>query len=671
MKKIKLLIVTREKQHDMRYGISKSLTPVIRSLAEKNIESLYLSRENLTEKNERIIYYFHRILTKCLSILPKRWVRVNLSVLIQAVLERFNMGRVAAKVARERQFTHVHCHDPLIAAGFQFFNRKKNPFSQRSLVRIRHGITEHGFGCYSQALHDDGLVMGSCAMKILRNWETRIIARTDWVISPTRMGLQQLARDLSLYPLPNNWCVIPHPKLEVCSMSRQQARERLGWQDDCLQIISVGRHAVVKDFPRLIRACSQLTTSKNWHLTILGEGESDTLTLLGRENGISDRLTITAADDMAPWYSGADLYVSSSITESFGMANHEAICSGLPCILTAVGGVPEVAKNAATYIPSGEQEILTETIDRLLDNDIERSYLAHRAIQYAESLPDVEKVTDAYLACYQGEIVPHLEPKMKNKFPTDGFKFSQWDYQMNQLPLFLSPEPLAVEDAANILVFAPHPDDETLSMGGSLLSMQQKNCKITLVVIAHVQADENKKAEQRQREIEVQRVADLLKITKVYFLKQIDGHCRNNDQIQQEIRNIIADIKPDLIFSPPVLDLHRDHLLASLSIVEVWSQLHFPAELYFYEFWQPLAATHYVDISAYASRKEALISTYKVPLQHSPYQKCCKSLQEYRNSVMTDMNNNSTDVEAFLHVSPDRAVDLLEACLQMRCCLNK
>ena len=83
-----------------------------------------------------------------------------------------------------------------------------------------------------------------------------------------------------------------------------------------------------------------------------------------------------STDDLAPWYSAADLFLSLSLhhDEDFGMSASEAVCTGLPAILTDWGGYPDfvAASRLSQLVPVKLSEqgltISQADLDKLLDD---------------------------------------------------------------------------------------------------------------------------------------------------------------------------------------------------------------------------------------------------------------------------------------------------------------
>jgi len=392
-----IVFVTREASLDSRYGLRKSVSPVFGCLEKSADKVCYLSQAHISPRNQSMISRLIRLLVPIVSMIPSKSIRACCSGLTIGILERLNMGRLAVKVAVRDGFSHIHAHDPIIAAGAQYFR-----FGRKLSI----GVTQHGFGSYSQAIHEDGVPMPTLVMKWMRNWEKRILRRCHWVIMPSKIGLEQLARDLGEYPVPSHWSVINHPLPLIQKLPKKKARQELGLDPTIFYILSVGRIVPLKDFETLIRAVSQIKTELNWALVILGDGDDQGLKNTAKCCGLNEsQLIFSVTDNIGVWYSAVDLYVSTSLTESFGMANHEAVCSGVPSVLTAVGAVPEVDGSASLLVPKRNVDAISEAIEGLMGNPQLRNDLSQRGAVLSANWPTPDEITDQYLACYKGSLI--------------------------------------------------------------------------------------------------------------------------------------------------------------------------------------------------------------------------------------------------------------------------
>ena len=384
-------MVTRETQADRRYGLGRSLAPLIDEFSRRNIVVDYACQNDLGARSIIWQRKIHHLLS---SLFGKFNTNTDFSVLFNVLLERLNMGRIAAKIAAKQEHTHVHCHDPIIAAGFVFFSC----FYLR--LNARWGVTEHGFGCYTDAIHADGVRLGSLMMRWMRHWEARTLLAASWVISPTRSAMEQILIDLNIDSLPITWQPIYHARPALNAYSKEESRRLLGWQDDVFYILGIGRIAPVKQFPMLIDACAKLKQQTDIQLVILGEGDINDLLTLSKTRSLARGIMFATTDDVGLYLCAADLYVSTSVSESFGLANLEAMTAGLASICTAVGGVPEVMGDGAVLVRP-ELDALISALERLMEDKNAREAIAQQGLKRASSWPDIVEIANNYEKIYQ------------------------------------------------------------------------------------------------------------------------------------------------------------------------------------------------------------------------------------------------------------------------------
>ena len=389
---MRVLMVTRESAEDRRYGLGRSLAPVLAAMSEAGVEARYFCADDVSPEGTAQ----RQAKVEQLSQLPLIRGRPNRINLLRAWSERLHVGFVAARLAQNESYTHVHAHDPWLACGVALGLRW---YRARA---VRWGLTQHGFGSYSQATHDDGLEQGPAAQSWLRRVERAITARAHWVTAPTHAALAQLARDLALTRIPAHWHHVPHARPSMVAVDgprRQAARVALDWSEGDLVVLAVGRLVPLKCFDRLVQACAA-QANQRVHLQVLGGGDASALQALARSLGFGERLRVSSTPEIQPQYHAADVYMSASSTESFGLANLEALCAGLPAICSAVGGVPEVVGDGGWLVPN-DAATLGRALSALLDDVALRGMWAQRAVARATQWPLAAEIAQRYVAIYQ------------------------------------------------------------------------------------------------------------------------------------------------------------------------------------------------------------------------------------------------------------------------------
>jgi glycosyltransferase involved in cell wall biosynthesis/LmbE family N-acetylglucosaminyl deacetylase len=667
---MKILMVTRESQADKRYGLNKSLMPVITEMTNRGIAVGYLCQADVEERSLAWLYKTHKILIK---LFGHFFTHTEISPLLWGILERLNMGRLAAKVMVRERYTHVHCHDPIIGAGFHWFARIRWLAKLRRGHMARWGVSEHGFGCYAEAFHIDGARLGTKVMQWLRRWEIKILLKAHWVVAPTQASLIQLGRDLSIYPLPKTWYTIYHPRPNLTCYSQLEARQRLGWVTSTLYILAVGRLVPLKQFPTLVKVCAALPYS-HWQLVFIGEGERTGLQTLATQLGISDKLEFVVTDDIGLYYSAADIYVSVSLTESFGLANLEALVIGLPSICTAVGSVAEVVGSGAWLIPANDSQALSNALQSFLTDREIRQYWSQQALQWARTWPSSKTIVETYLAMYQGMPLntaaltqPQLPVVPHTKSSNWSFPFTRWHQQIQQWPLCPLPPLLAMPQQARILVIAPHSDDEILGCGGTLALLRQNGCHIKVVIITDGRAgdplgySEEDVVVHRQRESVA--ALNLLGIEDIVFFNQPDSDYQHTPQLANQLTHLLNSYAAEWLLLPSVLDFHRDHIAISLSLLEIWQHNGGLERVFLYEIWSPLPANWVVDISSVFALKQQSLQCYELPLKYGNYFPACVGMANYRALYLKQAGQYA---EAFLELNQESWPTILNKLLTIR-----
>lgn len=379
---MKVLHVTREKHAELRYGMGRANASLLRGLNRLGIQADFVCSGDMDQTlREQVAFQMQRLAGVCPAPLHS---------LLHAIVSAWQTGRMAARQAIAGAYTHLHCHDAVIAAGAR---------SELKDHKIAWGISQHGFNCIAHALHYYIQPLPLWLRGVLWQWERRVMRTADWIICPTQCGRENLARELRL-PVDTRWHAIFHALPELHLPDKHTAREMLGWDAHLHYVIGVGQLIPLKRFELLIDAMTALPD--NWRVALVGEGDTIPYQTRAARLGVTAPV-MTSTDDIGPYLAAADIFVSTSSTESFGMAILEAMTAGLPIVCTDVGGVAEVVGDAAELVAADGHDLAWH-LNRVLADSERYTELVKKSKTRADSWPDQIAVAQYYHEIYTATI---------------------------------------------------------------------------------------------------------------------------------------------------------------------------------------------------------------------------------------------------------------------------
>lgn len=359
--------------------MGRAITLLLDGLRQNGISADFICSSDLKADSIQRITTLSRKLAK---FFPETFFPV-----LQLMVTAWETGRMAAKTAIEHGYTHLHCHDSVVAAGAQTLLDGHS---------IAWGISQHGYNCISYALHQYIHPLSLWFRLLLWHWERRILAKARWIICPTSSGRANLALESKL-PINARWHAIAHPLPVMSFPKKDEARRNLGWSDGWQYILAVGQLIPLKRFELIIDAMADLPD--RCRLVILGDGDQTPYRQRAERLGILPPI-MTSTDTVGPYLAAADIFVSASATESFGMAILEAMMAGLPIVCTRVGGVADVVGDAAELAkPDGSD--LASRLKHLIENPAYCAELILKSSYRIKHWPDHHSVAKRYLQVYE------------------------------------------------------------------------------------------------------------------------------------------------------------------------------------------------------------------------------------------------------------------------------
>ncbi|MDO9580166.1 MAG: PIG-L deacetylase family protein, partial [Bacteroidales bacterium] len=202
-----------------------------------------------------------------------------------------------------------------------------------------------------------------------------------------------------------------------------------------------------------------------------------------------------------------------------------------------------------------------------------------------------------------------------------------------------------------VLVVAPHPDDETLGCGGTLLKHKNSGDKIFWMIVTNIQSENGwseEEVQKRQKEInQVSAMYGFEKIFKLDFPTTMLDTIPYSDLITK-ISAVIQEIKPSIVYIPNHSDVHTDHQVTFKATISCCKSFRAPfiRKMLMYEC---LSETEFapalrenvfipnvfIDISEYLNRKLEIMKIYDSEVMDPPFPRSMEtviSLAKYRGS---------------------------------------
>jgi sugar transferase (PEP-CTERM/EpsH1 system associated) len=199
------------------------------------------------------------------------------------------------------------------------------------------------------------------------------------------------------------------------SNARPRMRRQLGIGDGQFCAGSVGNLLPVKDHATLLKAFGAIRGHADWRLLLAGEGpeRAKLQAFVDAHPEWSRQVTFLGSSDQVPALLNAlDVYVLPSITEGISNSLLEAMATGLPVVVTATGGNPEVVTDGESglLVPVGDFHELAMKLSLLRSREDLRRRLREAALQRVRSEFSIESMIHSYRGLYQdlagGKAVP-------------------------------------------------------------------------------------------------------------------------------------------------------------------------------------------------------------------------------------------------------------------------
>lgn len=165
-----------------------------------------------------------------------------------------------------------------------------------------------------------------------------------------------------------------------------------------------GSDVVLEAFARVAARCEAID------LAFFGDGgEIEPLRARAATLGLGDRVHWRGhCDDRSAVFSNIDVLIAASRREASSNSVAEAMCRGLPCIVSDAGGLPELIEHGGSglIVPAGSAEYLADAMLRLACDGEARRVLGDAAYMRAAACFDPQRNLGATVDAILGRVEP-------------------------------------------------------------------------------------------------------------------------------------------------------------------------------------------------------------------------------------------------------------------------
>jgi len=211
-----------------------------------------------------------------------------------------------------------------------------------SMGKIPNVLSLHGGDLY-----DPSKSLSPHRHPLLRSWIRWLLRRADVVVGQSRNTLENMRR---FYTPEIGGCRIPLA-IQEPRVKEPASRERYGFDEDDILLVTVGRLVARKNITQLIEMV-EAVANKRVRLLIMGSGPQEQLLREeARKRQLEDQiifLGFVEEDEKFRILRMSDMYVSTSQHEGFGLVFLEAMACGLPVVCYDHGGQTDFLRDDET-----------------------------------------------------------------------------------------------------------------------------------------------------------------------------------------------------------------------------------------------------------------------------------------------------------------------------------
>jgi LmbE family N-acetylglucosaminyl deacetylase len=200
-----------------------------------------------------------------------------------------------------------------------------------------------------------------------------------------------------------------------------------------------------------------------------------------------------------------------------------------------------------------------------------------------------------------------------------------------------------------VLVLAPHPDDETIGCGGTLVLHARAGDPVKIVFLTNgAKGDSSGEVEKScyvaLRQKEAKQACATMGVIDLEFWPFEDRSLSGVRGALLRMVDLLNHYRPQRVYAPSPLEFHPDHRATCFLLCDAIGEIDFSFEVAFYEVNQPIRVNTLVDITPVLGRKHGAMDTYESQLREQPYGDIVLGLNRYRSMTLPE---GATHAEGF------------------------
>lgn len=137
----------------------------------------------------------------------------------------------------------------------------------------------------------------------------------------------------------------------------------------------------------------------DWIVVFAGNGEIDNAKKIAKELQIEKQVRFlgwVSGKEKEKTFQQASIYCLASDGEGFPMGVLDAWAYGIPCVVTPVGGIPDIVEEGENGLifPVGDFTKLSSQLERLIDDEKLRKTIVSKADEYVHNEFDITKINE-------------------------------------------------------------------------------------------------------------------------------------------------------------------------------------------------------------------------------------------------------------------------------------